>query len=64
VQNTQSYNFDRGHSVWRRLLLPHGDLQLSVLTRLTLSSEHKVGGTGATLQGSAWGESWVIMGLW
>lgn len=43
VQNKQHYSFDRGHSIWRRLLLPHGDLHLSVLTRLTLSSEHKVG---------------------
>lgn len=42
VKNTQKYNFDRGHSVWRRLLLPHGDLQLSVLTRLSLSGDHKV----------------------
>jgi hypothetical protein len=43
VKNTQKYNFDRGHSVWRRLLLPYGDLQLSVLTRLSLSGDHKVG---------------------
>jgi hypothetical protein len=42
VKNIQKYNFDRGHSVWRRLLLPHGDLQLSVLTRLSLSGDHKV----------------------
>lgn len=42
VKNTQHYSFDRGHSVWRRLLLPYGDLQLSVLTRLTLSRSHKV----------------------
>lgn len=43
VNNTQKYSFDRGHSLWRRLLLPHGDMQLSVLTRLTLDSQHKVG---------------------
>lgn len=42
VKNTQTYSFDRGHSLWRRLLLPHGDMQLSVLTRLTLDSQHKV----------------------
>lgn len=42
MKNTQRYSFDRGHSLWRMLLLPHGDLQLSVLTRFTLSGEHKV----------------------
>lgn len=42
MKNTQVYNFDRGHSLWRRLLLPHSDMQLSVLTRLTLDSQHKV----------------------
>jgi hypothetical protein len=42
VKNTQEYKFDRGHSVWRALLLPHDDMQLSVLTRLTLSKDHKV----------------------
>lgn len=42
VKNAQEYKFNRGHSVWRALLLPHGDMQLSVLTRLTLSKDHKV----------------------
>jgi hypothetical protein len=42
VSNTQRLSFDRGHSLWRMLLLPHGDVDLSVLTRLTLSQDHKV----------------------
>eukprot|EP00882_Tetradesmus_deserticola_P000882 GHRQ01000956.1.p1 GENE.GHRQ01000956.1~~GHRQ01000956.1.p1 ORF type:complete len:276 (+),score=85.02 GHRQ01000956.1:225-1052(+) len=39
VNNTQAYSFDRGHSMWRYILLPQGDLQLPVLTRLTLSRD-------------------------
>lgn len=39
VNNTQSYHFDRGHSMWRYILLPKGDLQLPVLTRLTLNRD-------------------------
>jgi hypothetical protein len=39
VNNTQAYSFDRGHSMWRFILLPQGDLQLPVLTRLTLSRD-------------------------
>jgi hypothetical protein len=42
VSNIQHITWDRDHSIWRRLLLPHGDLKLSVLTRLTLSQDRKV----------------------
>eukprot|EP00879_Flechtneria_rotunda_P001194 GHRR01001341.1.p1 GENE.GHRR01001341.1~~GHRR01001341.1.p1 ORF type:complete len:264 (+),score=77.96 GHRR01001341.1:358-1149(+) len=39
VNNKQHYSFDRSHSMWRFLLLPQGDLELPVLTRLTLNRE-------------------------
>lgn len=39
VNNNQAYSFDRGHSMWRFILLPQGDLALPVLTRLTLSRD-------------------------
>eukprot|EP00775_Hariotina_reticulata_P011785 gene11785-11930_t len=43
VQNRQHYLFDRAHSLWRSILLPKGDPELSVLSRLTLSrTDHKV----------------------
>lgn len=39
VKNKQRYVFDRAHSMWRMILLPHGDLELPVLTRLTLNRD-------------------------
>jgi hypothetical protein len=39
VNNSQGYSFERGHSMWRYILLPQGDLRLPVLTRLTLSRD-------------------------
>jgi hypothetical protein len=39
VQNQQHYVFDRAHSMWRMILLPQGDLDLPVLTRLTLNRD-------------------------
>ncbi|KAF8072446.1 hypothetical protein HT031_000105 [Scenedesmus sp. PABB004] len=39
VLNTQSYTFDRAHSLWRALVLPSRELELLVLTRLTLTRD-------------------------
>eukprot|EP00878_Enallax_costatus_P012014 GHUV01012543.1.p1 GENE.GHUV01012543.1~~GHUV01012543.1.p1 ORF type:complete len:177 (+),score=56.17 GHUV01012543.1:1098-1628(+) len=39
VKSKQRYVFDRAHSIWRMILLPQGDLEMPVLTRLTLNRD-------------------------
>lgn len=39
VKSHQRYVFDRDQSFWRMILLPQGDLEMPVLTRLTLNRD-------------------------